>query len=171
MYKKILVPTDGSDISSATAIKGVAFAKYIGAEVVGVYVAPEYQYPVYVEIIPPTYPSEQEYEATMRKAGEVHLAPIQEAASNAGVKYSGVTALSDVSAQKIVDTATETGCDLIFMGSHGRTGLGKFLLGSVTGKVLGISTVPVLVDRLDKLPAKEQEPKIEAAGVLNRYTS
>jgi nucleotide-binding universal stress UspA family protein len=164
MFKKILVPTDGSDISAAAAIKGIAFAKSIGAEVVGVYVSPEYQYPVYVEIIPPTYPSEQEYEATMRKAGEIHLKPIQEAAQSAGVKFTGVTAFSDTPAQKIADTIKENGCDLVFMGSHGRTGLGKFLLGSVTGKVLGISSVPVLVDRLDKPPAKAQEPRMEPAG-------
>ena len=164
MYKKILVPTDGSEISTAAAIKGLAFAKSIGAELVGIYVSPEYQYPVYVEIIPPTYPSEQEYEATMKKAGDIHLQPIQAEAQTAGVKFTGLTAFSDVPAQKIVDTAKEMGCDLIFIGSHGRTGIGKFLLGSVTGKVLGISSVPVLVDRLERAPAPEKEPRIEPAG-------
>jgi nucleotide-binding universal stress UspA family protein len=164
MYKKILVPTDGSELSAAAAVKGVAFAKHIGAEVVGVYVAPEYQYPVYVEIIPPTYPSESEYETTMKKAGEIHLKSIQEAAQSAGVKYVGVTAFSDTPAQKIVDTAKDNQCDLIFIGSHGRTGIGKFLLGSVTGKVLGISSVPVLVDRLPRPPQKEKEPKPEPVG-------
>ena len=164
MYKKILVPTDGSDISAAAAIKGVAFAKHIGAELVGVYVAPEYQYPVYVEIIPPTYPSELEYQATMNKAGEIHLKPIQEAALSAGVVFTGVTAFSDIPAQQIVDTAKTNQCDLIYMGSHGRTGLGKFLLGSVTGKVLGLSSLPVLVDRLEQAPAKEAGPKTEPAA-------
>jgi nucleotide-binding universal stress UspA family protein len=149
MYKKILVTTDGSDVSAAAAIKGVKFAKSIGAEVVGLFVAPEYQYPVYVEIIPPTYPSEQEYETTMKKAGEIHLKAIQDAAQAAGVKCTAVTSFSDVPAQKIADTAIENSCDLIFMGSHGRTGLNKLLIGSVTSRVLGLSRVPVLVDRLD----------------------
>ncbi|RJX30936.1 MAG: universal stress protein [Oxalobacter sp.] len=153
MYKKILVTTDGSEVSAAAAIKGVTFAKSIGAEVVGMFVAPEYQYPVYVEIIPPTYPSEQEYETTMKKAGEVHLKPIQEAAQSMGVKCTALTLFSDVPAQKIADAATENACDLIFMGSHGRTGLNKLLVGSVTARVLGLSRVPVLVDRLD-IPAK-----------------
>ena len=164
MYKKILVPTDGSDLSAAAAIKGVAFAKHIGAQVVGVYVAPEYQYPVYVEIIPPTYPSEEEYGNTMKKAGEIHLKPIQDAALSAGVGFTGVTAFSDIPAQQIVDTAKANQCDLIYMGSHGRTGLGKFLLGSVTGKVLGLSSLPVLVDRLDQPPPKEKGPKAEPAA-------
>ena len=148
MYKKVLVPTDGSEISTAAALKGVTFAKEIGAQLVALYISPEYQYPVYVEVIPPTYPSEQEYQSTMKKAGEVHLKPLQDAARAANVECVGVTAFSDVPAQKIVDVALEQGCDLIFMGSHGRTGLNKLLIGSVTSRVLGLSPVPVLVDRL-----------------------
>lgn len=163
MYKKILVPTDGSAISTAAAIKGVGFAKEIGAEVVALYVAPEYQYPVYVEVIPPTYPSEQEYETTMKKAGEVHLKSIHDAASNAGVKCTPVTAFSDVPAQKIADAALENGCDLIFMGSHGRTGLNKLLIGSVTSRVLGLSQLPILVDRLNLDSAGKGVPLEPAA--------
>ena len=163
MYKKILLPTDGSDLSAAAATVGVAFAKSIGAEVVGLYVSPEYQYPVYVEIIPPSYPSEEEYANTMKKAGEMHLKPIEEAATREGVTFMGVTAFSDVPAQQIVDTALANGCDLIFMGSHGRTGLNKLLIGSVTAKVLGLSRVPVLVHRID-LPAKSKGGKSEPAA-------
>ena len=54
MFNKIMIPTDGSELSTAAALEGVAFAADNGSEVTGVYVAPEYQYPVYVEIIPPT---------------------------------------------------------------------------------------------------------------------
>ncbi len=164
MYKKILVPTDGSDLSTAAAIKGVSFAREIGAEVVALFVSPEYQYPVYVEIIPPTYPSEQEYETTMKKAGDIHLKPIYDAALAAGVKCAPVTAFSDVPAQKIADAAKENGCDLIFIGSHGRTGLDKFLIGSVTSKVLGLARVPVLVDRLEKPLGEPKEPRVEPTG-------
>jgi len=71
MYKKLLIPTDGSVFSSTVAAAGVEFARQINAEVIGLYVAAEYQYPVYVEVIPPSYPSEEEYQASMRKAGRV----------------------------------------------------------------------------------------------------
>ena len=165
MYKKILLPTDGSEVSATAATKGVAFAKEIGAEVVGLYVAPEYQYPVYVEVIPPTYPSESEYEATMQKAGEIHLKPLQDAAQAAGVKYTGVTAFSDTPAQQIADAAIANGCDLIFIGSHGRTGLNKLLIGSVTSKVLGLASVPVLVDRLNVPPKQGKAAKMETPGL------
>ena len=55
-------------------------------------------------------------------------------------------------ALKIVEVAAERHCDLIFMGSHGRSGWGQLLLGSVTNKVLSHSKIPVLVHRLIKEP-------------------
>lgn len=124
MYKKILIPTDGSEISNAAARAGVEFAQQLGAEVIGLFVAPEYQYPVFIEIIPPNFPSEDEYLASMRKVGEHHLQVIADAAQAAGVKSSGITIFSDAAAREIVNTATQHGCDLIYIGSHGRSGWG-----------------------------------------------
>jgi nucleotide-binding universal stress UspA family protein len=56
-------------------------------------------------------------------------------------------------AEAILATAESQGCDLIFMGSHGRSGWGQLLLGSVTNKVLSHTTKPVLVHRLISEPA------------------
>jgi nucleotide-binding universal stress UspA family protein len=111
------------------------------------YVAPEYQYPIYIEIIPPTYPLEEEYQALMKKIGMEYLKPIQEAAEKAGLVYSSHFAFSDSAANAIAKIAEEEACDLIFMGSHGRSGLGQLILGSVTSKVLSLCKIPVLVDR------------------------
>jgi nucleotide-binding universal stress UspA family protein len=154
MYRKILITTDGSSVSTTTALQGVAFAQQMGAEVLALFVAAEYQYPVYVEIIPPTYPSEDEYIATMQKAGDDHLKSILDAAAAAGVPNVGVTVFSDSTALKIVDVAEQNRCDLIFMGSHGRSGWGQLLLGSVTNRVLSHTQLPVLVHRLIKEPRK-----------------
>ncbi|CAN5389408.1 universal stress protein [soil metagenome] len=153
MYKKILIPTDGSELSRTTALAGVDFAQQIGNEVAGIFVAPEYQYPIYVEMIPPSYPSESDYEVSMRKAGEMHLNTIAEAASAAGIKFTGITVFSDSVAREIVRAAQNEACDLIFMGSHGRSGWGQAILGSVTAKVLSSCQIPVLVHRLQKEPA------------------
>ena len=153
MYRKILITTDGSAVSKHTACAGVKFAQQMGAEVLVLYVAPEYQYPVYVEIIPPTYPSEEEYLVQMQKVGREHLRPILESAETSGLAHSGIVAFADSAAQKIVDVAEEQACDLIFMGSHGRSGWGQLLLGSVTNKVLSHTQKPVLVHRLIKEPA------------------
>ena len=49
--------------------------------------------------------------------------------------------------EKIVDIADEQNADIIFMGSHGRTGIKKLLMGSVTEKVIGHASCPVIVVR------------------------
>ena len=150
MFNKIMIPTDGSDPSTAAALEAIAFAADNKSEVIGVYVAPEYQYPVYVEIIPPTYPIEEEYDALMRKVGMEYLQPMKEAAEKAGVKFSSMILFSNTAGSAIADAATEQACDLIFMGSHGRSGLGQLLLGSVTTKVLNLCQIPVLVHHMKK---------------------
>ena len=150
MYRKILIPTDGSEHATAAVKVGIEFAQQCDAEVIGVYVASEYQYPVSMDIIPPTYPSEDEYLTSTRKIGENYLAAIRTAAEAAGLKYRGVVAWSDRTAQAIVETAEQHHCDLIFIGSHGRSGWEQLLLGSVTTKLLSICKMPILVYRLEK---------------------
>jgi nucleotide-binding universal stress UspA family protein len=147
MYTKILLPTDGSPLATAAVQAGVEFAAMCRAEVVGLHVAPEYQYPVSVEIIPPSYPSEEEYMASTRKTGEEYLDGVRRAATECGLKYTGLTEYANKTARKIVQVAREQGCDLIFIGSHGRSGLEQLLLGSVTAKVLSLCDIPVLVYR------------------------
>ena len=153
MYKKILITTDGSAVSRHTACAGVEFARQMGAQVLVLYVAPAYQYPVYAEIVPPAYPSEDEYVAQLRRTGHEHTEGVLRAARDAGLEAEALTAFSDTAAPKIVEVAAEQQCDLIFMGSHGRSGWGQLLLGSVTNKVLSHTTRPVLVHRLIKAPS------------------
>ena len=152
MYQKILIATDGSAVSQHTACAGVKFARQMGAEVLALFVAPDYQYPVYVEIIPPAYPTEEEYTAQMRRMGEEYMGSIMRSCADSGLKHACVTAFSDAAALKIVEVAEQQHCDLIFMGSHGRSGWGQLLLGSVTNKVLSHTTKPVLVHRLIQEP-------------------
>lgn len=147
MYKKILIPVDGSLLSNAAAHAGLAFAREVGAEVVGLFVAPEYLYAVYVDVMPSNPPSQEAHEAAMRKAGDLYLAEIKKEATAAGLRYADVTLFSDAPAEKIVETAANRQCDLIFMGSHGRSGIRQLLVGSVTSKVLATCDVPVLVYR------------------------
>jgi|SRR5450830_216985 len=154
MYRKILITTDGSAVSRMTACAGVSFAQQMGAEVLALFVAPEYQYPIYVEIIPPSYPSEDEYRAAMERAGREHTQSIVDACARKNVPCHSITAFADSAALKIVDVAEHNDCNLIFIGSHGRSGWGQLLLGSVTNKVLSHSKLPVLVHRLLKEPVE-----------------
>ena len=153
MYQKILITTDGSAVSRQTACAGVEFARQMGARVLALYVAPTYQYPVAVEIIPPSYPTEEEYAARMRQVGSEHTGTLVRAAQEAGLEVESMTVFSDSPGLKIAAVAEAQQCDLIFMGSHGRSGWGQLLLGSVTNKVLSHTTKPVLVHRLIKEPA------------------
>ncbi|WP_420475421.1 universal stress protein [Noviherbaspirillum sp. ST9] len=150
MYTRILVPTDGSELAEFAALAGVEFAAMCDAEVVGLHVAPEYQYPVSVEIIPPSYPTEEEFREATRKTGDGYLAGLCSAAAESGLKVTAMTVHSNKPAHKIVEMAREMNCDLIFIGSHGRSGIEQLLVGSVTSKVLSLCDIPVLVYRRKK---------------------
>jgi nucleotide-binding universal stress UspA family protein len=147
MFKKILLPTDGSELSKKSVKKGVEFAKSINARVVGFFSPEDYRALMYSEYIPPSLMSQEEFEANAKKAAEKHLAFVEKTANAAGVPYEGYYLSSIAPWEAIVDAAKKKRCDLIFMASHGRTGLGALVLGSQTTKVLTHSKIPVLVYR------------------------
>jgi nucleotide-binding universal stress UspA family protein len=147
MFKHILVPTDGSQLSSDAAARAVTFAKEVGARVTFFFAKPDYPVAFYGEgaLIDPTTP-ERFSEMADRQAQDI-LAQCEVIAGQSGVLCSLLANVSDVPYQAIIDAATSTGCDLIFMASHGRRGFSGLLLGSETQKVLTHSTIPVLVYR------------------------
>ncbi|MDD5296649.1 MAG: universal stress protein [Rhodocyclaceae bacterium] len=147
MFKHLLVPTDGSDLSASTVKRAVAFAKEAGARVTFFYAKPDYPVSFYGEgaLVDPTTP-EKFAEMAEEQAREILSASLAEA-SAAGVECSGVSATSDMPYDAIIETANANACDLIFMASHGRRGISGLLLGSETHKVLTHSTIPVLVFR------------------------
>ena len=147
MFKHILVPTDGSALSTDTVKKAVDFAREIGAKATFFYAKPDYPVAFYGEgaLIDPTTP-EKFAEMADKQASEI-LAAAQKLAAAAGVPCAVTAATSDVPYEAIINAAASNGCDLIFMASHGRRGLSGLLLGSETQKVLTHSKVPVLVYR------------------------
>ena len=146
-FENILVPTDGSALSLAAALKAVDFAKRLEAQVVAFHSIPVYQYPVYVGGIPFEYPSEADYETQCRAIADRYLALVVNAASAQGVSVSTRIEFNSGPAQAIVEAAKRENCSLIFIGSHGRGGLSKVFLGSVTLKILTLAHIPVMVDR------------------------
>lgn len=147
MFKHILVPTDGSDLSRDTVSRAVTFAREAGARITAFYAKPEYPVTYYGEgvLIDPTTP-EKFAELAEKQAQDV-LGYVARLASESGVACTGVSATSDVPYEAIIDAANKHGCDLIFMASHGRRGISGLLLGSETNKVLTHSKIPVLVYR------------------------
>ena len=147
MFKKILIPTDGSALSRRTVKDAVRLAKSLGAKATGFYVAPSYHIEVYTDYIPPDLVSPSEHAASAKKTAQRHLDFVKKTAVDGGVKCDAYYVMSDVPSEAIVKAARKYKCDLIYMGSHGRSGLSKLLLGSQTSKVLAQSRIPVLVHR------------------------
>jgi nucleotide-binding universal stress UspA family protein len=149
MFKHILIPTDGSPLSTQAARAGVRLAAALGARVTGLFAAPPATPVIYKAVLPVGYATPREHERMIRKAVERHLGVIAEAARAAGVPCETQSVTSDFPADTILTTAKKRRCDLIVMASHSRKGLRGVLLGSVTQKVLGGSRIPVLVYRGD----------------------
>ena len=147
MFKHILVPTDGSQLSTDTVMRAVSFARDAGARITFFFAKPDYPVAFYGEgaLIDPTTP-EKFAEMADRQAAEV-LAACAKLAAEAGVASSSLSITSDIPYEAIIDAADKTACDLIFMASHGRRGITGLLLGSETQKVLTHSKGPVLVYR------------------------
>lgn len=147
MYKHILVPTDGSNLSASAAREAVAFARSAGARITAFYAAPNYSVQVYGDFIPPDFISPQEFSKQVKRTAERYLGVIKKAADAAGVRCKTAYAPGDTAWQAIIKAAQANKCDLIFMASHGRRGLASLLLGSETTKVLTHTRIPVLVHR------------------------
>lgn len=145
--ENMLVPTDGSALSTAAALKAIGFARRLQARVVAFHAIPVYQYPIYVGGIPFEYPSEADYEAQCRVVADRYLDLLAKAAHAQGVDLIARVEFNSSPAQAIVSAAEREHCSLIFMGSHGRSGLSRVFLGSVTLKTLTLAQVPVMVDR------------------------
>lgn len=148
MFKRILVPTDGSEFSQNTICRAVSFAKEAGAEIVAFYAEPDFSVTGYYgEAGMAMAKAREEHEAHAKAFAEKTLCAVEALCAAAGVKCSRLTIVSNVVYEAIIDAATQANCDLIFMASHGRSGIKALLLGSETQKVLTHSKIPVLVYR------------------------
>lgn len=148
MFKNILVPTDGSDMSRKAAEKAVALARSMGARVTGLHVAPAYHPQVNDDYyVPRDYMTVDQFRTKTRQVSEKYLSAIAAAANASGVAAENHYVNSDFPADAIVAAAKKYKCDAIVMASHGRTGLSHFFLGSQTQKVIAATKLPVVVLR------------------------
>jgi nucleotide-binding universal stress UspA family protein len=147
MFKHILIPTDGSKLSTDAAEAGVKLAKALGARVTALFAAPPATPIVYKAMIPVGYATPGEHKKMTGKAAAAYLGAVEKAARAARVPCETVSLTSDFPAEAILATAKKHRCDLVFMASHARKGLRGVLLGSETQKVLANGKLPVLVYR------------------------
>ena len=144
MFKNILIPTDGSPVSHRAAKACIALARRLGAKVTA-YNAIEALQPIYVEGYVFTRRQLNGFEARARDAGQKRLDAIGKIARAAGVPFATLVATAPSPYEGIIAAAKKRKCDVIFMASHGRRGLSKLIMGSVTQKVLSHCRIPVVV--------------------------
>jgi nucleotide-binding universal stress UspA family protein len=145
MYHHILIPTDGSPLSTVAMEKSVALARDLAAKVTVVTVVEPFHAlsvePEQISDMPVAY-----RQHAREEAGRV-LTEAELKAKTLGVHCEVVQVEHEHPYQVIIDTAARRGCDLIAMASHGRRGIAALVLGSETSKVLTHSNLPVLVYR------------------------
>jgi nucleotide-binding universal stress UspA family protein len=145
MFKHVLIPTDGSDLSRKALLYGVQLAKESNAKVTALTVRPPYVIGS-MDMIG-VVGSQDEFEAETQRYADYALTQAKMAGEAAGVKVTAVQDVGDQPYRAIIECARNNDCDVIVMSSHGRRGVSALLLGSETVKVLTHSTIPVLVYR------------------------
>jgi nucleotide-binding universal stress UspA family protein len=146
MFKRILLATDGSSASEHAASLAVGLARQHGATLWALYVVDPYPFLGVGEINPMGFDAYMN--AARAQAAQAHTR-VAQLAGEGGVTVPVQTLLIEDAAvlEGILDTIRKQQCDLVVIGSHGRTGLSRLMLGSIAAKVVNQSPVPVLVAR------------------------
>jgi nucleotide-binding universal stress UspA family protein len=144
MFHRILVPTDGSDITIKAVQTAIRMAKIHGATIFAISIKEPFPYSAISEM-QPTPP--QEFFDAQERIASARVSSVMTEAEIAGVPCEGHTVEALHAWEAIIDHATQVNADLIVMASHGRRGVEALLLGSETQKVLTHTTTPVLVVR------------------------
>jgi len=144
MFKHILVPVDGSETAQKAVDKAAGLARAFGSTVTAIYVIDPYPFTGLGSDF--AYGQAEYLSAATAEAKEATEAA-RKTLEQAGAKVSTQVIEAHAAWRGIIDTATALGADLIVMGSHGRRGLEKMVLGSVAQRVLSHAHVPVLIVR------------------------
>ncbi|MFC7134965.1 MULTISPECIES: universal stress protein [Salinibaculum] len=144
MYDDILLPTDGSPGMSSVVDHAVSLAETHDATVHGLYVVDT----VSLADVPMETTLEGVNRA-LREEGEAAMEDLQQRADGVDVE---TTIIEGSPSREIVHYAEDTSCDVVVMGTHGRDGVSRLLLGSVAERVVRSSPVPVLTIRVGDEP-------------------
>ena len=144
MFKHILVPVDGSKTSMLTVSKAAGLAKTFGSAVTVVYVIDPYPF---TGVGADFAYGQSQYLSAAKAEANTALDAAKNIMEEEGVKVTTLVGEGHAVHEGIVNTMESVGADLVIMGSQGRRGLEKLMLGSVTQRVLGAVKIPVLVVR------------------------
>lgn len=144
MFKHILVPVDGSSTSMLAVARAAALARHFGSDVTALYVVDPYPF---TGIGADFAYGQAQYLSAATSEANTALEAVKKAMLDSGVTVNTVVGEGHAVHEGIERAIESTGADLVVIGSHGRRGLEKFMLGSVTQRVLGVVKVPVMVVR------------------------
>jgi nucleotide-binding universal stress UspA family protein len=148
MYKHILLPSDGSKLSSKAVKQGIELARLLGSKVTAIHVIAQPQMIMDESFgMPSVVALQSQFDKAAQQRTKKILEGIQALAAGAKVPCETVSVKGSPTFEQIIKQAKKSKCDLILMASHGRRGLSSILLGSETAKVLTHSTIPVMVIR------------------------
>ena len=147
MFRHILIATDGSSLANKAAKSGIALAGALGGKVTAYCALEMLQSIYYVDGYAFDPAMIDAFEEGARKTGQKHVESIGKMAKAAGVPCASLVTNVVSAYEGIIDAAKKRKCDVIFMASHGRRGISKLMMGSVTQKVLTHSKIPVVVYR------------------------
>jgi nucleotide-binding universal stress UspA family protein len=142
MFRSILVPTDGSDVTTKALQAAIELARQFKGQLHALSVKEPFPYSAMSEMQP--VPPQEFYDAQERIAA-ARVKAVVDAAQAAGLSCTGHTVEALHPWEAIIDLAKTQQCDLIVMASHGRRGVAALLLGSETQRVLTHSPLPVLI--------------------------
>lgn len=144
MFKHLLVPIDGSPTSELAVDKAIGLAKAFNSEVTTIYVVDPYPF---TGVGADFAYGQGQYLSAAKAAATDALALARKQLEQAGVTLRTATVESRTVWRGILEAAESSGVDLIVMGSHGRSGIEKLVLGSVAQKVITNTRLPVLLVR------------------------
>lgn len=146
MYERILIATDGHDLSKKAVKAGIALAASLDAQVIAFTAVPRYPWNYTEGAIVVTPAEISRIETDWAKQGQKVVDAVKQEAQAVDVEATAVVGRGGPS-EGIISAAKKHKCDLIVMASHGRKGVKRILLGSETQDVLTHSHIPVLVIR------------------------
>lgn len=148
MFKHILVPTDGSELSINAAHQAIKLAKQFKSKMSVIMASRSYRQSNNEGFMSPTVNIVRErWEEEMRERAKKVLDRLCADAANSGITCESIHVFDDAPYHAIITTAEKNGCDMIVMGSHGHGGVKQFFVGSETTRVLSHTKIPVMVYR------------------------
>ena len=147
MYKHLFVPVDGSELSHRAMDGSIELALQLGARITGFVVEPDLPLSTMTGDSNEFTDRVKSHEAKNETHAGALMRQFEKRASTAGVAFTAHKATAYRVAQTIVETAEQSGCDMIVIVTHGRSRIGKFVFGSHTKDVIIDSRLPVLVLR------------------------